>query len=249
MIALAFAAATLVVYAFGVSRYRRRFPGRPFPAWRIAAFVCGLGAASTVLLPPVDSLADSSFAWHMLQHLSFVLVAPPLLLLGAPLLLLVSATPPAFARRITALAGSPVGDALFAPVTGWLAYVFVLWGAHFSPLYELSLEHPAVHVAEHALFFGTGLLFWASVVQVGYSPRPLAFPARMFYLFLALPQAAFVAFAIGAAQHVLYPHYTSLADQRSGADLMWILGGFLMFVAFMAQAGAWAYAERKAVPA
>ncbi len=248
------AVATVVLiaaYLCGVQRYKDRFPQRAFSGWRIAAFAAGAVCLAVAFEPPLDALADTSFSWHMLQHLIVMFVAPPLLLLGAPLLLLVAATPAQTARFITRIAHSAAGSALFAPVTGWLAFVFVLWGVHFSPLYELALDRPAVHLLEHALFFVAGTLFWGAVVQVGYAPRPVAFPARMLFLFLALPQGAFVAFAIGASTHPLYAHYAisgaaaALADQRSGADLMWIAGGFILFVAFMCEGAAWAFSERR----
>lgn len=251
MIAVVSAVIAVVAYAYGVAAYNRRFPERAFPPLRIAAFVCGVALMTGVLLPPIETLADTSFAWHMTQHVVLMLVGPPLILLGAPLLLAVAAPPPHIARRITALAQTPAGHALFAPVAGWIAFVAVLWMSHFSPLYETALEHPAVHVFEHALYVFAAFLFWASVVQVGYAPRPVPYAARMLYLFLAIPQGAFLGFAIYAARNVLYAHYLqgrtpalALADQQNGGAVMWIAGGLLLFTAFMCTAGAWAAAER-----
>jgi cytochrome c oxidase assembly factor CtaG len=244
------------LYLAGVRSYRRRFPQREFSNARVAYFGTGLLLLALAFFPAADALADRSFLWHMAQHLMLMLIVPPLLLLGAPLLLLVAATPRTFAAAIARAAHSPPGLALLAPVTGWLGFVFVLWVTHFSPLYESALEHPVLHALEHALFFGSGLLFWNAVVQVGYAPRPVAYPARMLYLFLALPQGAFAAFAIGASRHALYAHYAAtlgpaaaLNDQRAGADLMWIAGGFLLFCAFMIEAATWAAVERRAVAA
>lgn len=257
MIAAALGIAGIALYLYAVHLYRIRYPDRAFPAWRIAAFIAGWTSMAGVLLPAVDARADASFADHMFQHIVLVLVAPPLVLLGAPLLLAVSVPPPRIARRITHVFNSRFGHALFSPVTGWLTYVFVLWAAHFSPLYQAALEHPAVHVVEHALFLTSAFLFWGAIVQVGYAPRAVPYAARMFYLFLAIPQGAFLGFALNSSRYVLYPHYVhafgsasaALVDQHNAGDLMWIFGGFLMFTAFMITAGAWASAERKAAPA
>ncbi len=245
------------VYLRGVAAYRARFPGRPFSALRVVCFLSGLAIMTAAIGPPLDGLADGSFGWHMLQHLLLAMVGVPLLLLGAPYLLCVAAVPRAAGQRLTSFAHSRLGAVLFAPVTGWLAFIAVMWGAHFSPLYEASLEHPGVHWIEHVLFVSSALLFWSAVIQVGFAPRPVAFAARMLFLFLALPQGAFVAFAIAASRYPMYPHYVqaagssaaALLDQRNGADLMWIAGGFLLFCAFMGEAAAWAAAERKASPA
>ena len=251
MIAVVFGVASIALYLYGVLLFNRRFPDRAFPTWRIAAFVCGTGAMAAALAPPIEPLADTLFAWHMTQHVILMLVGPPLVLLGAPLLLIVAVPPARTARAISAFAQSRFGIVLFAPLTGWIGFVALLWMSHFSPLYETALEHPWVHVLEHALYVGAAMLFWNSVVQVGYTPRPLAYPARMLYLFLAIPQGAFLGLAIYAARGVLYPHYLlghtaamALLDQQNGGAVMWIVGGLLLFIAFMCTAGAWAAAER-----
>lgn len=249
--AIFLAALVICVYLRAVGVYDARFPERAYPAWRVASFIAGAVLMTVVLLPPIDPLADTSFAWHMTQHVVLMLAGPPLLLLGAPLLLAVAAAPPPIARRLTAFASSPVGHVLFAPLSGWLLFVAVLWVSHFSPLYEAALDHRAVHVVEHGLYVGAALLFWTSVVQTGYTPRPLPYAARMLYLFLAIPQGAFLGLALFAARHVMYPHYLmdrtpalALADQQNGGAVMWIAGGLLLFIAFMCTAGAWAAAER-----
>lgn len=251
MIPLILGAAAVALYLYAVGVYNGRFPDRAYSGWRIAAFVFGVALMTAVLLPPSEPLADRSFAWHMTQHVVLMLIGPPLVLLGAPLLLLVSVPSRRVARRITGFAQSAVGHAVFAPVTGWVIFVAVLWMSHFSPLYEAALDYPAVHVFEHALYVVAAMLFWASVVQVGYAPRPLPYPARMLYVFLAIPQGAFLGLALYAARQVLYPHYLhgrtlaiALADQQNGGAVMWIAGGLLLFIAFMCTAGAWAAAER-----
>ena len=257
MIAAALGIAGIAIYLYAVAAYRKRYADRAFPGWRVAAFIVGWALMTAVLLPPMDARADTSFADHMLQHMILVLAAPPLILLGAPVLLAVSVPPVRVARRITHFFNSRFGHALFSPITGWLTYVFVLWAAHFSPLYQLALEHPAVHVAEHALFLTSAFLFWGAIVQVGYAPRAVPYAARMFYLFLASPQGAFLGFALNSSRYVLYPHYlhvfgsaqSALIDQHNAGDVMWIFGGFLVFTAFMVTAGAWAASERRAAPA
>jgi putative membrane protein len=244
----------IAVYIRAVTLYNKKFPGRSYSFLRIACFVIGVGCIIIALLPTVDALADRSFAAHMAQHMVLALVAPPLVLLGAPLLLLAAVPSQRTARRITGFAHGALGRAIFAPITGWLLFVSVLWATHFSPLYEAALEHPAMHVVEHGLFLTAAFLFWGAVVQVGYAPRAVPFPARMLYVFLAIPQGAFLGLAIYAARGVLYPHYlqmqsaaSALADQQNGGAVMWIAGGFIMFVAFMLTAAAWAVSERSPV--
>jgi cytochrome c oxidase assembly factor CtaG len=253
MTVLALSVAAVALYLWAVGSYDRRFPQHRYSFLRIGAFISGIAVLTVALLPFADAMADRSFTAHMVQHLAIMLVAVPLVLLGAPLLLIVAVPPARTARRFTAFAHGAWGKALFAPLTGWIALVAVLWAAHFSPLYEAALQHPAVHVFEHVLFIGTAFLFWGAIVQVGYAPRPVPFAARMLYLFLAIPQGAFLGLAIYSSRSVLYAHYllasnatTALTDQQTGGAVMWMAGGFIMFAAFMLTAAAWAMSERAA---
>jgi putative membrane protein len=256
MIAALIGFATVACYLAAVRLYRRRYPRHHFSAGHVAAFVGGVVIGTLVLLPPVDSLVDRSFTAHMLQHLALTMVVPPLILLGAPLLLVLALSPAHIGRRITRALHHPVCRALTSPVVSWFTFAVVLWGIHLSPVYNLALHNETVHVLEHAALVGTAMLFWMAVVQVGYAPRPLPFAARMFYLFWAIPQGAFLGLTIYSTQRVLYAHYlvgrsveAALLDQHNAGAVMWIGGGALMFVAFMSTAAVWAANEREEVAA
>ncbi len=214
---------------------------------RVVALGAGIGITAIALAPPVDRLVDASFAWHMAQHLVLLFVVPLLLLLTRPFDLFVrwigkdaTATFVRVTRPLHALAHPVV---TLTVVTGYL------WLMHFSPLYEGALEHPALHVAEHGALLLVGTLFWLPVI--GPPPlRPAAYPVRLLYLMVALPQGALLALALNAARAPLYAHYAhvllgpaALADQRNGAAVMWIGGGLVLFTAFLATFGMWAQRE------
>ena len=240
----------LIAYGWAAARYTRRFPRRAFGA-SILSFVSGLLVIAAVLSPPFDRLADDSFCWHMLQHLALTLVAPPLLLLGAPGTLIAASAPAPIARRIGRALHGPFGRILGNASAAWLAFVGVLWLTHLSPLYEAALEDERVHAAEHALYLMSAIWFWTPVASKGVGPIPLPFPARMLYLFVAVPPCAFLGLAIYDAPMPLYPHYLAgkmltqvMNDQRAGGELMWLGGGLLLFAAFLLTAWRWAEHER-----
>jgi putative membrane protein len=253
VIAALAAAATIVAYAIAAAAYRRRFPFRPFSYWHEASFAGGAIAIAMLLSPWADRAADATFSAHMVQHVLLTLVAPPLLLLGAPLLLAATALPAAPVRAFgRTMHWAPV-RICFSPAAAFLMFVAVLWLTHFSPLYEAALEHGWVHVLEHAMFFGNALLFWMWVLPSGSLPRPVPYAVRLLLVFLAIPQGAFLAIALQSARSVLYPHYLAaqsvaqgLADQRTAGEIMWLGGGTLLFVAFIAVAAEWAAHERGA---
>ena len=252
MITVALGVAVVCGYLAAVRRYSRRYPNRAFATGRAVAFCAGVLVAVTAVSSPIDAVVDRSFAAHMVQHLVLALIVPPLLLLGAPLTLVVALPPPRAGKAIARITRQRIVLAATSPVSGWIVFVAVMWGMHFSPLYELALRSEGVHVFEHVLLLVAALLFWMPVVHLGYAPHSLPFPVRLFYLILAIPQGAFLGLAIYSARHLLYPHYAigrslsaALADQQSAGAIMWIGGGALMFAAFMLTAATWAAREQQ----
>ena len=71
-----------LLYARGLASLgsRRRF----HDGWRPPLFYLGLALALAALAGPLDHLAEELFLAHMSQHVVLVLVAVPLVLLGAP---------------------------------------------------------------------------------------------------------------------------------------------------------------------
>jgi cytochrome c oxidase assembly factor CtaG len=204
-------------------------------------------AGAAAVASPLDRLADASFAWHMLQHLVLFYVVALLLVLARPFDLYARLA----GKRATAsavLALRPLHTLALPPV-GLTVFVATLWVTHFSPLYELSLEHSWVHLGEHFLYVVAGAIFWLPVIAPP-PIRPLAYPARLLYLALALPQGALLGMVIGSARTPLYRHYTAiagfapaLADQKNAAAVMWILGGLVIFAALLLTLAVWARRE------
>src|SRR5262245_1338419 len=83
-------------YTRGWSVLRRQMPER-FPGWGLAFFLCRLAPVHLAIASPIDAFASLLLQVHMLQHLFLMMVAPPLLLLGAPVIPLLRGLPPRFA--------------------------------------------------------------------------------------------------------------------------------------------------------
>ena len=83
------------------------------------------------------------------------------------------------------------------PVVAWVLFAAVMWGSHFSPLFDLSLENPWVHRLEHTLFLAAALLFWWPVVGPDPSPWRMTPSAQASCTSgLQMPQNTFLALAI-----------------------------------------------------
>ena len=83
---------TAGVYLRGWLVLRRRDPRR-WHGGQPAAFLGGLAAIFLALASPVEPFADLLLQVHMVQHLLLMMVAPPLLWLGAPLFPLLRGLP------------------------------------------------------------------------------------------------------------------------------------------------------------
>jgi cytochrome c oxidase assembly factor CtaG len=234
------AAALLVtgsVYLRGWRVLHRR-AARRWHGGHLAAFFGGLAAIYLALASPIEPFAALLLQVHMVQHLLLMMVAPPLLWLGAPLFPLFRGLPPpirvywvaplfrsSFLRRLF--------ERLSHPVLALPLYVSATWLWHTPGIYDLGLRSNGWHYLQHGCFLGTALLFWYSVVRP-YPSRPrwsawLLFPD----LILADVQNTVLSALLTFSDRVWYPYYTevprlgglsALEDQAAAGVLMWVPG-------------------------
>ncbi len=240
-----------------VRRVRRLHPDRPVSRARSAAFLGGLAAIAVALLSGIARYDTALFSVHKVQHLLLIFVAAPLIALAAPITQLLRAAGPETRRRflLPVLHSAPAA-ALGHPVVAWVTFTLVAWVTHFSPVFDLALEHEGVHQLEHAAFLASGLLFWWPVVAADPAPRRLGYPARALYVLLQMPVNSFLGMAILFAAGPLYPHYatlgplygtSALADQQLAGGIMWMAGDVVLIAAVLAVVAAWMrHADRDA---
>ena len=125
--------------------------------------------------------------------------------------LLLRLAAPRWRARLLAVLESRVIGVLGHPLVAWITFVVVLWATHLSPLFDLALEVPLVHDLEHALYLGSGLLFWAPLVATDPVRHRLSRAGALGYLITQMPQSSFLGVAIMWAPAPLYAHYATLA--------------------------------------
>jgi putative membrane protein len=250
--ALAAIGSAALCYAIADRRARRGRDPTPLKRRHRRAFLGGLAACLVALGPPMEGLAERSFAAHMVQHLVLTMVAAPLLVVAAPVTLALRAWQGIPRRVLLATLRSAPARIVTSPLVAWSLFVVVLWGSHVTGVYDLALRSAAVHALEHVALLGTAALFWMPVLGADPTLARLSPPARILYLFLAMPAMAFLGLALFSAAHVLYPTYgrvegagAALADQRSAGAIMWAGGMVLIVIALTFVALAWMRADER----
>jgi cytochrome c oxidase assembly factor CtaG len=215
------------------------------PTWRAGSFLLGLLLIWVALGSPLVAFDEAFLTVHMVQHLLLMTIAPPLILVSAPVMPLLHGLPRHFVQSVIGPLSRwsltlRLGRVLSQPVLCWLAATTALVGWHIPGAFTLGLQSEAWHVVEHACFLAAGFLFWWPVIQ----PWPSApTPPRwsiLLYLFLAtLPCDILSAFLV-FCDHVVYPVYFStptqfsisvLQDQECAGALMWTCVTIVYFVA------------------
>jgi putative membrane protein len=241
---LALTGAALALHLLG-ERRAAALTGRPRDRCarsRALTFYAGLLAIFLALGTPIETLAEKLLWAHMIEHLLLLLVAAPLIVLGAPWMSLWRPLPLGLRR---ALARTIVRSPWFAPIRSlcralgrplgaWLAFSvnLVLW--HLPALYDLTLRNTSVHALEHITFLLFGVVFWAQVIDSAPAKASLSYVGRIGYVAAAIIPNVGVSMLLAFSRSPLYAPYaelahrpggiSALADQQIAAGIMWSVG-------------------------
>jgi cytochrome c oxidase assembly factor CtaG len=233
-------------YLWGALRVRKRHPRRPWPLGRMILFLLGLLVINVATQSGVGTYDDTLFWDHMIQHLLLIMVAPPLLVAGMPVTLLMHASRNPLHTWVKRIVRSkPVGWITW-PGVGIVAYSATIVGTHLTNFMNLVMEYNAVHEGEHVLYVVVGYLYFLPLIGKEPIKWKVSYPLRLFLLFLAMPVDAFTGVVLGSYQ--TYPFVpmdprdwgpSPLNDLHQGGAVMWIGGAAIMFVVIMVTFFSW----------
>ena len=231
---------TAVAHLLGVRTVAARSAeaGTTRPAGRAGeaiAFQVGLLLVLLALVSPMGYWSQVYVWARSLQDLLLALVAPGLIVLGAPWQPLRAAL-----RMAPALGGAEADEPDRRPSHGWLtvpaavaAGYNLLWlGWHLPVLYDASARHVLVGAAEVITYLGGGILLWLQLI--GSRPHTPAF-APIYRVMLVTGTMVvgtvlgmFLVFGSGTIypgyRTALHLHpYSVVADQQVGGAVLWLL--------------------------
>jgi putative copper resistance protein D len=245
-------ASAISLYLWGAWRVGRRTAGPRWSARRTAAFLGGMVLVFVSVELVVGVYDDALFYDHMVQHLTLIMLAAPLIAMGAPVDLAERATSGPVHGLLVRTLRSRAAGVIGHPVTGFLLYAVLVPAVHLTGIYNASLTNDVFHDNEHLAFLVIGYLFWRPVVAIEPSRHPLSPPLRLVYLMLAVPIDTFSGLVLMSANHEMFPAYlgihrtwgpTLVGDLHVGGAVMWVAGDTLMVLAMIPVAVVWLRSE------
>jgi putative membrane protein len=230
-----------------------RMAGDDGPTTRgeVALFLVGLLSLWVAADWPVGLLAAGYLlSARTLQYLLFVLVAPPLMLLGLPRWLL--------RRMLRRRAAFRVARVLSRPLLPFLIYNTVFITVHLPPVVEVVSGSQLAGFALDLVVIASGFVFWWPALGRLPELQPMGYPGRIGYLLLSVFLPTVPASFYTYARFPIYLLYelaprvhgiTAVADQQVAGLAMKVLGGFILFGTMSVMFFRWHRREESSEPA
>jgi cytochrome c oxidase assembly factor CtaG/putative copper export protein len=229
----------VALYAAGVLALRRR--GDRWPVGRSIAWGAGWLVFAYATIGGLGLYSHVLFSAHMAAHMLVSMLAPVLLVAGAPATLALRTLPGPRVKGersprqlLLGALHSPVARVLTHPVVAFVIFVGSIYALYFSSLFPWLMNSHLGHTAMQVHFLLAGLLFFYVIIGVDPRPRPIHPLLSVGLLFVATALHAFFSLALMSSRDVLAESYYGslqrpyaqdlLADQHLGGGISWGLG-------------------------
>jgi len=236
-------------YAWALHRLEpRRLAGddRPVSARELLLFGLGMLALWVGMDWPLGLLAAGYLlSARTVQYLLFVLVAPPLLLLGTPRWLL--------RRTIRGRVAFRLARWLTRPLIPLVAYNAVLVAVHLPPVVALSGAGQLTAFALDMVVIASGFVFWWPALARLPELEPMGYPGRIGYLLLSVFVPTVPAVFFTYARYPIYALYElaprvhgipAVSDQQVAGLMMKSVGGLILFTVMSVMFFRWHHLEK-----
>ncbi|WP_433235940.1 cytochrome c oxidase assembly protein [Actinomadura nitritigenes] len=248
----------LLVYGNAVLLLHRR--SDRWPVLRTIGWAAGVACIAAVTCTGIGGYGMGLFSVHMVQHMVLSMLAPILLLLGAPVTLALRVLPSGQGRRsprelLARFLRSRFCKVIASPLFTLPLFIGSLYGLYFTPIFDWAMRSWLGHELMLAHFLAVGLLFFWPIVGVDPAPHRPAHPLRMLELFLGMPFHAFFGVAVMMAGEPIVGffaqppaawHLDVVADQTTGGGITWAFGEIPTMLVLAALFVQWFRADTRA---
>ncbi len=245
------------LYLAGVVRLRRRHD--TWPVMRTVSWLAGLGVVIWCTNAGIASYAQVSVGLHMFQHMTLTMLAPILLVLGAPATLALRALKPAVGNErgprewLVWFLHSWITRILTNPFYVFVVYVIGLYGLYFTPAFGWLMGSHIGHILMEVHFIASGYLFYWVIIGIDPRPRPLPYWGRLVLLLMALGVHGFFAVAMMMGTEPIAPEWYGivrpdwvvdpLQDTLNGGQVAWGLSEIPTLIVLVAIAVQWSRSD------
>lgn len=247
-----------VVYAIGLRKLRRR--GDSWPVGRTVAWMCGCVVLLIATSSGVGRYSPAVFSVHMGAHMALSMLAPVLLVLGAPITLALRALDPAGKNGVPGLREwiltalhSPFSRFITHPVVAAVLFVGGFYALYLGGIFAAAVDSHSAHVLMNLHFLLSGYLFYWVAIGIDPSPRKLQPVTKLAMVFGSLPFHAFFGVALMSMGAVMGEwYYRSLGlgwnadlvgDQQLGGSIAWATGEIPLVLVMMALLIQWSRSD------
>lgn len=242
-------------YVLTYKRVRRGPSARLASMPRLVAFMTGLMLVVITVFGPLAAYSNTFLTAHMVQHFVLITIAPPLLLAGAPLtLLLVAIGRDRRNRRLYPILHARWFHAFTNPLVGLALFVLVPLGVYLTPVFEASLTNPWLHHLSYLVFLFAGVHYWWPVVGGNPSRWNLSYPVRAAYLVALVPIHAFLGSLFYEPSRVMFDGLqviprewgpSPLMDQKIAGAMMFVVGEAIGIISLLIVMYRWSRADER----
>jgi putative copper resistance protein D len=207
--------------------------GHQWSGKRTCSFMVGLAAIVVALQSPVATFTMEYFQAHVIQHLLLMVIAPPLLAMGAPMTLALQTSSRRTKVRLLAVLNSRPFEVLTHPIPVWFLYYFSMFAFFLTFALNFAMEHMWVMDLVNLGFLFASTLFWWPIV--GLDPVPhwkMSHGVRMANLLVGVPLESFLALALLSTTRPAASMY-SLSSTHAGAGILWVGAELFTFLALI----------------
>jgi cytochrome c oxidase assembly factor CtaG/putative copper export protein len=247
-----------VLYGVGVRRLRKR--GDAWPVGRTWAWMIGCFLVLMATSSGLGRYAQTQFSLHMISHMTLGMMAPILLVLGAPVTLALRAlpvagqnNPPGLREAIVAAVHGRVARILTHPLIALPLFVGSFYAIYFTGLFADMIASHFGHLLMSVHFLVVGYLYYWVIIGIDPGPRRLPPMAKLGLLLAALPFHAFFGLALMSSRTLLAPTYYRglglpwvgdlLADQKLGGAIAWGATELPIIIVMIALLAQWARSD------
>src|ERR1039457_7255900 len=196
--------------------------GHRWSGKRTLSFMVGLVAIVVALQSPVATFTMEFFQAHVIQHLLLMVVAPPLLAMGAPMTLALQTSGRDTKVRLLGILNSRPFRVVSHPVPVWFAYYFSIFAFFLTFALGFAMDHMWLMDLINLAFLFASTLFWWPIVGLDPIPHwPMSHGAKMANLLIGVPIESFLALALLSTTRPAAPIYT-LGSTHAGAAILWV---------------------------